>query len=115
VIGIRVRIPDLPEQPGESKIPFHWVALPLGVLFLYGGLMCLRSYSRLQGPPLTALHEVKVASITNMIAAPTYRGSGLRNAGARWLCCEPRHDQRRAETSRPSRTAKSGSSLFSVE
>lgn len=73
--GFRVRIADLPEQPGESRISFHWLALPLGVFFLYGGLMCLRSYSRLHGPPLTVLHEVKLASITNVVAEPAIRGS----------------------------------------
>ncbi len=73
--GFRVRINYLPEQPGERKISLHWLFLPLGLGLLIVGIMGLRNYLRLSGPPPAELHVLKLADITNVVAEPEIPGS----------------------------------------
>jgi hypothetical protein len=83
VIGARVRIDDLPEQPGESKIPIHRFFAPLGLLLLIVGLYGLHNYFCLNGPPLAELHEFKLAGVTNVVLEPEIPGS--IQVGNMWL------------------------------
>jgi len=50
--GFRIRVKDLPEQSGERRISVHWFFLPLGLILLAAGLVGLRNYFLLNGPPL---------------------------------------------------------------
>jgi hypothetical protein len=73
--GFRFRISDLPEQPGERKIPLHRLFLPIGLILLAGGIIGLRNYFRLKGPPLAELHALKLTNVTNVVAEPEIPGS----------------------------------------
>lgn len=42
--------------------------LPLGLVFLVIGILGLRNYFRLKGPPLSDLHEVRLLNVTNVVA-----------------------------------------------
>lgn len=48
--GFRVRLPDLPEQPGERRISVHWFFIPVGLGFLAAGAAGVRD-SLLNGRP----------------------------------------------------------------
>src|SRR4051812_17563930 len=73
--GFSFRISDLPEQPGERKIPLHRFFLPAGLVLLVVGIIGLRNYFRLKGPPLAELHALKLANVTNVVAEPEIPGS----------------------------------------
>ncbi|PWU20797.1 MAG: hypothetical protein C5B50_03105 [Verrucomicrobia bacterium] len=73
--GFRVRINDLPEQPGERKISQHWFFLLIGLVLLAMGLKGLRDYVTLKGPPLAELHQLKLADVTNVVVVPEIPGS----------------------------------------
>src|SRR5262245_14787365 len=73
--GIRFRISELPEQPGERRIPSHWFFLPIGLLFVFMGVKGLLDSFRLMGPTLEELHRVNLANVTNVIAEPDVPGS----------------------------------------
>jgi hypothetical protein len=75
MIGFRFRINDLPEQPGEPKIPIHRLFLPFGLIFLVLGIVGLHNYFQLKGPPLSQLHEIKLLSFTNVVAEGEIPGS----------------------------------------
>jgi hypothetical protein len=49
----RVRLQDLPEQPGERRISVHWFFLPLGLILLAIGVVGLGDYFLLNGPPFS--------------------------------------------------------------
>jgi hypothetical protein len=53
------------------------------VFLLCVGLMGLRNYFRLHGPPLSELHEVTLAGVTNVVAEPEISGSA--RIGRIWL------------------------------
>lgn len=42
MIGLKVRLMPLPEQPGEARVSVHWFFLPVALFWLAGGLACLR-------------------------------------------------------------------------
>jgi hypothetical protein len=73
--GFRVQINDLPEQPGERRISLHWLPLMAGLILLAIGVMGLRDYFRLKGPPPAELHELKLTNVTNVVAEPEIPGS----------------------------------------
>jgi hypothetical protein len=42
MIGFRVRLQELPEQPGERRISVHWFFLPVGLGYLAAGVAGVR-------------------------------------------------------------------------
>ena len=42
--GFRVRLKELPEQPGERRISVHWFFLPVGVAYLAAGVIGVRDF-----------------------------------------------------------------------
>ena len=50
--GLRVRLPELPEQSGERRISVHWFFLPLGLVLCAAGLIGLLDHFLRNGPPI---------------------------------------------------------------
>ena len=75
MLGVRFRINDLPEQPGERKVLLHWFFLPVGLFLLAIGVMGLRDYFRLKGPPLTELHQMNLTDVANVVVEAEIPGS----------------------------------------
>lgn len=42
--GLRVKLENLPEQPGERRISIHWFFLPTALFYLAGGVACLHEH-----------------------------------------------------------------------
>ena len=70
-----MRLSELPEQKGESKIPGHWLCLPVALLLIGMGIYSAFNYFHLHGPPDSELHELKLASVTNVVGEPEILGS----------------------------------------
>lgn len=48
--GFRMKLNELPEQPGERRISVHWFFLPAALFYLAGGIACLREYPHAKAP-----------------------------------------------------------------
>ena len=51
MIGFKVRLIPLPEQPSEPQVSVHWFFLPAALFYLAGGWACLREYFFRRGSP----------------------------------------------------------------
>ncbi|PWU11863.1 MAG: hypothetical protein C5B50_22660 [Verrucomicrobia bacterium] len=81
--GLKIQIPDLPEQPGEKRISVLWFFLVFGLAWLAVGLGLVRSYFRLTGPTPSDLHALSLTQVTNVVTK--LENPGSTKIGRIWL------------------------------